>query len=371
MPRNLVHFTFRKAVDWYFRVKAIERFMFMGAITVLIAVFGGNWLVPLIFDLTVGSILEEYGVSLQTVYKVQVWILIICGFVIVVSIAISIWRLNSEARSNSRKRVIVIEGRGLRDDDGLPLADAIPENIVGQRIPILLDLRNRFDGKVINPEQAIMRIQANYRSIIQHRESLDRKDLTTIYGGLTSVPYTFLTGIYLDDEGSIVTFDWDRTKNAWRTLEGDDDGKRFIVSGFDAASNQSEIVIAISYSYPIASEDLASTFSCPVVRLTLDGMSSDSHWSEEKQSRLAQQFLEIVKQLSANRVKTIRLVMAAPNSVVLNFGRRYDKRNLPLVIVYQFERDQIPAYPWGIKMPVGGAVEPTVIYSNCHFKSES
>ena len=343
--------------------------MLMGAFTVLIAVFGGHWLVPLIFDLAVDSILEEYGVSLQTVYIVEVWILSICTFVIFMAIAIRIWRFIAEARSNSRKRVIVVEGRGLRDDSGLPLADAIPKIIVGQRIPILLDLRNRLDGKVINPEQAIKSIEANYRSISQHRESLDRDDLTIVYGGLTSVPYTFLTGVYLDDEGSIVTFDWDRTKNAWRSLEDDDDGKRFIVSGLNSAANQSEIVIAISYSYPITSEDLASTFFCPVVRLTLDGMSSDAHWSEEKQSRLAQQFLEIVKQLSANSVQTIRLVMAAPNSVVLNFGRRYDKRNLPIVIVYQYERDQNPAYPWGIKMPVGGAVEPTVIYSNCNFKS--
>jgi hypothetical protein len=61
-------------------------------------------------------------------------------------------------------------------------------------------------------------------------------------------------------------------------------------------------------------------------------------------------------------LKRIHVVMAAPNSVVFNFGRRYDKRNLPELVVYQYERGQQPAYPWGVLMPVAGYDRPQVLY---------
>ena len=122
-----------------------------------------------------------------------------------------------------------------------------------------------------------------------------------------------------------------------------------------------EAVLAVAFSYPISSEDLASTFSAPVVNMALDGLSSDAHWSQSKQNRLAQEFMETIKSLSARGVKQIHLVLAAPNSVVFTFGRRYDKRNLPEIIVYQYERGQSPAYPWGVRMPVAGRERAEVV----------
>ena len=123
-----------------------------------------------------------------------------------------------------------------------------------------------------------------------------------------------------------------------------------------------QAVLAIAFSYPVDEADLKTTFSYRVVRLTLDGMSSDAHWSKQKQNRLAQKFLEVVKQLSAQGIRRIHLVMAAPNSVVFTFGRRYDKRNLPEIVVYQYDRGKSPAYPWGVVMPVSGVERPSVAF---------
>ena len=106
-------------------------------------------------------------------------------------------------------------------------------------------------------------------------------------------------------------------------------------------------------SYPVSDDAISNAFAMPVVRLTLEGLSSDSHWSQAKQSRLAQIFFEVAKKLSVKGIKRIHLVLAAPNSVVFTFGRRYDKRNLPAVSVYQFEGGDVPTYPWSIAMPVG------------------
>jgi hypothetical protein len=32
-------------------------------------------------------------------------------------------------------------------------------------------------------------------------------------------------------------------------------------------------------------------------------------------------------------------------------GTIYDRRNLPEIIIYQYEKSQSPSYPWGVKIP--------------------
>ncbi|MCY4150960.1 MAG: hypothetical protein OXE94_01820 [Aestuariivita sp.] len=97
-------------------------------------------------------------------------------------------RFYREARVLSNKRNIVIEARGLRDDDGDPLIDTIKKHHAGAVTPILLDLRNRLDGEVVEPETTLDDIEAMHRSVLRHKKNGDRSDLTTFYGGLTSVP---------------------------------------------------------------------------------------------------------------------------------------------------------------------------------------
>lgn len=242
----------------------------------------------------------------------------------------------------------------MRDDDGTALKNAVSSHYKGNLIPILLDLRNRMDGKVLGTQQALDDILAANRSLLQHKNDLDRLNTNTVYGGLTPVPYTFLTGVMLDDEGKVITYDWDRTIEVWRRLDEPDDEKSFILDSKNIPKGKTDVVVAINFSYPIELQDIRSSFNYPIISLKLDGLSSDSHWSQEKQNRLAQEFLEIVKKLNQSGVKCIHLLMAAPNSVVFTFGRRYDKRNLPEIIVYQYERGNSPAYPWGVRMPVAG-----------------
>ena len=363
MSRGLTEHFIRNAIDWFFRVSAVERWLITSAFGVIVAVFAGPPLVGIVLGLIFEAVPEEYLTAVQVVNDVDFWILVLCGVVILAALSIVVWRLFVENRSNSRKRVLVVEGRGLRDDDGSPLVDAIPKSILGLRIPLVLDLRNNTDGRVIEPEAAISKVETTRHQLTQYQKALDRKDLTTVYGGLTPVPYTFLTGIYFDDEGRVVTYDWDRTREAWRALGNEDDQGTFKLSRLDDLSGEPEVVVAVAFSYPIENADVDTTFSCQVVRLVLDGVSSDAHWSAEKQNRLAQQFLEVVKKVRARGVRRIHLVMAAPNSVVFTFGRRYDKRNLPEIVVYQYERGQSPAYPWGVLMPVGGVSKPSIIYN--------
>lgn len=351
-----------KLIDWWFRVTTIERFLIGAGVSLLIAIFGG---VPLILEFlrfALGTLPEgvvRFEAALETI---DVLIFGVALFLIAAGIAFATARFVGEVRARSKLRNIVIEARGLRDDDGNPLADKVAKHQQGTVVPVLLDLRNRLDGQVIAPERALQEITSMHRSVLQNKKDGDRADLKTIYGGLTSVPYTFLTGVLLDDEGSIITYDWDRAQEAWRRIEGPDDGARFHVDGAEAIGDAPEVVLATAFSYPIQDDDLATTFNLPRIRLTLDGMSSDGHWSQQKQNRLAQEFLEVVKNLAAKGVKRLHLVLAAPNSVVFTFGRRYDKRNLPEIIVYQYQRGEPIAYPWGVSMPVAGLDDAKVVY---------
>lgn len=353
-----------KAIDWWFRVSAIERFLITTAVGLFIAIFGGIPLIAELLRIAIGAVPEGYLSAQGEIDAAAGWILGIGFLMIVVGLGLAVVRFVGDTKARSKKRIIVIEGRGLRDDDGSPLGGMVEKQMKGQVIPVLLDLRRRMDGKVVEPDRALDDIAAAHRSVLQHRKGIDRSDLTIVYGGLTSVPYTFLTGLLLDDEGDIKTYDWDRTQESWRDLVGKDDGLSFKESGIDTLSDTTEAVIAIAFSYPIDDKDLESTFSHPVVRLTLEDTTSDGHWSQAKQNRLAQEFFEVVKRMSAAGVKRVHLVMAAPNSAVFTFGRRYDKRNLPELAVYQFERGKNPAYPWAVLMPVAGKDRSEILYQS-------
>lgn len=274
-----------------------------------------------------------------------------------------IW-FRADERRLARKKVIVVEARGLRDMSGTPLHEAVPEKLEGRRDPVLVDLRQRVkDGVIVDPRAAIDRLVSLPTDLERRESGLDRRDITYVYGGLVPVPLTFLTGVLMDDEGSVVVMDWDRHAENWRTLDGDDDGQRFSVTGIDTVpAGATDVALTVSVSYGV---DLAGVRQkvggIPVVEMALASGSPDCHWSEGKQKALGQQFLDTAIVLGNQGVKRVHLFLAAQNSVVFRFGRLYDKRNLPEIIAYQYQREETPPYPWGIRMPVCGVERPELI----------
>jgi len=269
-----------------------------------------------------------------------------------------------EHKADSRKKVFVLEFRGLRDWNGPPLSESVPAAIEGQREQVLIDLRQRVaDGYIVAPQGAIERI-ISLRGDLERRESaMDRRDFRYVIGGLAPVPLTFLTGVMIDDEMPFTLMDWDRHAKAWRSLDQADDGKRFVVDGLSAVPNQTrEVIVGISASYNV--DVINAQKKCPglpIVHLQLDGANNDSHWSEEKQVALGRQFLETVLALSKGGVQRIHLFFAAPNSVVLRFGSLYDKRNLPAVRLYQYDQGGPQPFTWAIEMPVAGKATAQLI----------
>lgn len=348
---------FTKLIDWLFRPKSPEVMAMRISGGLLTALLVGEKISGMIVSATsdkadVSVTLSQGGQLYAHIFNITIIILLVVFFLAFIAIAIKAFREHS---TSSKKSVVVIEGRGLRDDDGNPLINALGAEFPKNRISILLDLRQNLDGKIVSPETLLPKVGTTKELLNQVNRGKGRENVSVVYGGLTAVPFTFLTGVELDDESEISIFDWDRTAESWRQLDADDDGKRLSAPDLQTLGETENVVLAISVSYPISDDDIATSFDYPIVRAELDGASSNSHWSTSKQSALADQFFEISKELSAKGIKNIHLILAAPNSVTFQFGRRYDKRNLPNLVVYQYERSHELKYPWGIQMPIGGS----------------
>ncbi|MFQ6185818.1 SAVED domain-containing protein [Sinorhizobium meliloti] len=356
MDRETVNWVIRETVKFLLRPRGFEAKIAAACIPILVTLLGWNWVLK-----ATGR--DNYSVEVGSTNVVPEWVQLPLVTLFVVIFVVCVWsglrRTANEDKLRDRKKVIVIEGRGLREDDGSPLAAAVPSDIIGQRISVLLDLRQRKDGVIIDPAELLNEVDGTRRAVQQHSKQGDPQDVTLVYGGLTPVPLAFLTGIIFDDEGKIVVMDWDRTREAWRNLDSGDDGQRFQMEGFEDVGTAKEVVLAVSASYQVRDENIATTFDLPVARLSLPDLNT-SHWSRDKQNALAGQLLEAAKLLEAKGVETIHLILAAQNSVAFNLGRRYDKRNLPSVIVYQYEASSEKKYPWGVRMPVRGERTPSI-----------
>ncbi len=361
----LVKYSAKSFIDWLFRKKLLFLITFKISGAILFAMIG--------FDRLSGVIINYQGITFEIAQQDSLASLFfnalfgITLLVFIVSFVLVIFEFFQNKKLQSGKKVFVVEGRGLRDDDGTSLAESIGDDFPKSRIPYVLDLRQHLDGKLVSPEALIPKVSVAKEALNQTRRGNGRENTQVAYGGLTAVPLTFLTGIEFDDEGSISVFDWDRSSENWRPLDELDDGLRLSVPDLEEASLSQNVILAISISYPIEQCDLDSSFNYPVIRMDLEGRSSSSHWSAVKQSAIADQFFEIGKKLSECGVKHIHLVLAAPNSVVFNFGRRYDKRNLPELAVYQYERSKENKYPWGVQMPVGGTTSGYIVRTDPTF----
>jgi hypothetical protein len=295
-----------------------------------------------------------FQLSLDMDQGTPAYLIIICLIIAIVLILTGIVLLIIEERRLGKKRAVAIELRGLRDTTGDPLKDKVPRKIQGRREQILVNIR-RSDGSIIDPENALQQVVHLPTSIAHFEAGADRSDIAYVAGGLAPVPFSFLLGVLLDDERKVTLMDWDRNGDYWRSLDSQDDGDRFSVTGIEQIGQAEEIVVSVSISYQTNVPAIIQKFvGQPIVSLVLPKLLTDGHWSEDKQSALAQMFFDTMRALCSTKVKRVNLILAAPNSIVIRFGRIYDKRNLPALTVWQYENGQKPTYPWGVSMPVAG-----------------
>jgi hypothetical protein len=167
----------------------------------------------------------------------------------------------------------------------------------------------------------------------------------------------------IDDESHLHLYDWDRSAKCWRALDGADDSVRFLPpEGVPPVGAAEDALLIVEASYVVNQADVTASLasSLPIVRLRIEKPLADRFWSEQKQAALAAQFRNAVQQLSATGVRRLHLVVAAPASLSVRLGMCYDRRLLPDVTVYQFEKGLSKPYPWGVQMPTVGTVAAIV-----------
>jgi len=322
----------------------------------IITAIGGDKIIAVkafdYIDFTFSS--KDAGITTSIVNLV-----ILFGFILCL---LGIFCIVKQHKINSNKKIIVLEQRGLRDTSGIPLDRAIPNIYSGRRDLIVNDIRERIkDGFVTDPDEALKKVKTIPHILREHQNGLNRSEVLLAYGGLMPIPFTFLTGMYFDDEGSVLVLDWDRDAEKWSLLDRKDDKQNFKVAGLEIPKGSTEIILTVSVSYQVDLAAVQKTLpGLHVVQLSLINFNVNSHWSKEKQKRLKKQFREVISQLTDKNVKKIHLFISAQNSVVFNFGRSYDKRNYPLLNVYQYERSSTPPHPWAVSMPTHGIAEASI-----------
>lgn len=256
---------------------------------------------------------------------------------------------------------IVIELRGLRVAGVSHVEDADVLSHVHSKHSVLIDCRSCLnDGNLTNPQKALEIVSAILpHQLLSSLAGKKSKDIKLVFGSLAAVPLTFLAGVLIDDESDVTRVDWDRSSGRWRGLTEPDDGARFDCRTIQTGDESGVLVLCVSVSYPVNMIGIVSRAgNAKVMELVLPTHGFDTHWSEEKQTALAKQFIDVL--IEHSNFKRIHLHLAGPSSLVFLFGQRYDRRNLPPINVYQFERGQAQEYPWSIRMPVAGKTDASL-----------
>ncbi|MBC3228656.1 SAVED domain-containing protein [Serratia fonticola] len=341
----------RSFIDWVFRRRSPGVILIRAGVPIFAVVFVG-----LTFGITIPTSNGPFIFSWDSAGSAGAlsWgMFIIASFIVLLGASLII----RDIRLESRKKIIIIEARGLRDWQGQPLGLAVPSIIPGRREQVIVDLRQGIvDGQIVSPDAAIRRLASLPDDIARRCGGLDRSDISFVLGGLAPVPFLFLLGVIVDDESQMFIMDWDRAQRTWCVLADEDDGKRFIVTGLGAVNaTVKRVALCVSASYDVLEADVRIVETgIPIVKMELEGRNTSSHWSETKQQQLAQQFLDTVMSLARQGATEISLFLAAPASLTLRLGMLYDKRNLPHVEVNQYEQSDPKRFPWAIRMPVAG-----------------
>jgi hypothetical protein len=360
MRKHLDHFI-TSFINWRFRIRPLTAGLFAAGIACLgYALAGGIGIrgsIPtangsLSFDLSTGGGAPDF----------LIWSSGLLGLGLIATASFFTYsNFQREQRALDRKRTVIVELRGLRDGVGTPLSDSVVG--AGAKEVLLLDVRQGVqDGFIVDPVRAVERLSRVRDDLAQREQGRERSDLSRVFGGLAPVPLTFLTGVLIDDEEDINIRDWSRHERSWKALEETDNGARFEIEGLgNLPTIVKDVALLVSTSYDLDYSGIDKMIrDMPRVRMRLADAGSDAHWSEEKQKALGKQFFETLQKIGNRGTQRIHLFLAAQSSIVFRFGALYDKRNLPVLLVYQYERASDPPYPWAVKMPVGESNRATV-----------
>ncbi|MDO9103069.1 MAG: SAVED domain-containing protein [Candidatus Nitrotoga sp.] len=348
MLKQLAYTVTTRLLDWFTRPRSGGIALLKYGALVVVTTLGADLAVQVARQ----SVKEGWSFSFATGQGIPLWATLLCAGVGLLMILVGMFILVTEFFRERRRRLVVIELRGLHSSPDTPAVDKVVPTFRGDRRHLLLDFRPHGPGSLVDPAHLLERISSMKSTLQTLVEGTDKRDVQVAVGGLASVPALFLAGFLLDDESHVHLYDWDRNAKSWRAIDGPDDDDRFLpLDGLASVDSTKDVILVVEASYAVNQTDISASFDTdlPVLRLRVTNPLADRFWSEEKQRALTAAFRDAVQLISAEGVKTIHLVAVAPASLCLRMGMSYEKRLFPTLVVYQFEKSSAKPYPWGVQ----------------------
>lgn len=356
--KNLFFEFCSRAIDWIFRLRTTGALLLRGGLLLLIGIAVVDFALKLNYRDKDSTINIEFGTG-AALPPSLVYVVVAIALLLIFSGVYMMWRDDQRER---RQLLIVVEVRGLHGTVDTPSVKAVKTKFRGNRHAVVVDFRPSSTGELVNPELMLSKIEGMRLTVDSLSQGRDKSDVFVAVGGIAAVPAMFLVGKMFEDESHSDLYDWDRDLKSWKMIDRPDDGKRVLpLTVPTLATADTEIVLAVSASYPVDEISVGSAFpGLSVARLSVDTPRANSYWSEVAQQAFAVAFRDSIQQLMALGIRRIHLVLAGPVSLVVRLGSMYDDRLHPELIVYQYEKSSTPPYPWGVVMPTHGAPTPTI-----------
>lgn len=363
LDRLLQHPLVKRVIDFVLRPRNVGLRLVAGGVAILIAAAAGGFAFDLAYvDPDNGTRLSFK--SGEGAPALVIWTAVGVGVVLAsVGALIAIYDFIITRRREAKKTIVIVELRGLHSGpNSSPTPAAIGLLPIGAQ-NVLIDFRPQAEGKLVDPDVAVHKLDALKPTIAAAIAGRDEADVTVAIGGLAATPVLFLAGVLMDDEAHVLLYDWDREQRAWRSLDGMDDGQRVLPVNYSTLPDGAKrAVLALSLSYAVDEDALQRRFGADaaIVHMRIEIPRVNQFWSTTKQEAVTKSFIETVQQLLHRGVQRLDLVIAAPASLSIRLGMAYDKRLLPDIAVHQYEKSTASGYPWALRMPTHGLARATV-----------
>lgn len=265
-----------------------------------------------------------------------------------------------EAEENDRKVVLVVQIDAYSNVIQSPLALAVPAEIKGRRTPIMIEKRDALLGGNSLKETAedVLNIE---RTLNQYASSHNLADINVCAGGFAPVPFLFLLGNVLEDERPTHWAEWDRNESRWAWSKNGIYVQPWSTPSLDSTPAD-EVVLKSGITYSIADKDVACAFpKLSVVKWEPTDKLFQVILDEQSCRDICDQFKTLMCQLKGQGVKRIHFLLACSTALTMRLGSVLDPRNMPEIIVYQYEKNSDLIYTWGLGVKVHEGRKSTIV----------
>lgn len=257
-------------------------------------------------------------------------------------------RLNRrEDEENDRKVVLCVQFDAYNEVIPALLTAAISTEVKGKRMSILIQKRDALVGGhgIQDVANEVMHIK---KSLLQHAGGRDLNDITVCAGGIAPVPFLFMLGNVLEDDRPVSWAEWERNSRRWLWSKDGTSVPAWDIPTLDLIQT-SDVVLRSGITYPITAGDVSKAF--PNHDVVVWEPKEDLFqviFDEASCTSICDEFKKLLRLLNSKGVKRVHFLLACSTALTMRLGSVLDPRNMPDVIVYQYEKSSDLVYIWGL-----------------------